>query len=324
MKHQMYTCKNMVFSNKTSNTYDVLDGFKTTINNWGDVFLKKKVFLIGAGGKMGLVISQRLKSTDEYDSFFCEVSEEGINKLRSIGISQIADIDTSVPEADIVILGIPDKLIGKLSGVIIPKMKTGAMIIGLDPGAAYAGVMPIREDIAYFVVHPHHPYLFNTETDENGNLDLFMGTAHQDCSCAVYKAPEGTEDIYYEEGEKISRIIWAPVGKTFRITVEQMGMCEPGLVESIGAPMIYALKQAYDRFVEMGVPEDALFSFLMGHLRVQIAIYFKMIPQTVSDGANLALEMAMKDLFKDDWLNKMTSKKYIYKNVCDITDATNK
>ena len=61
----------------------------------------------------------------------------------------------------------------------------------------------------------------------------------------------------------------------------------------------------------------------MGHFRVQVAIFFKMIPQTVSDGATMALEMAMKDLFKDDWLDKMTSKEYIYKNVCDITDATN-
>ena len=27
-------------------------------------------------------------------------------------------------------------------------------------------VMPVRDDLAYFVVHPHHPYLFNTEVDE--------------------------------------------------------------------------------------------------------------------------------------------------------------
>ncbi len=285
--------------------------------------MKKKIFLIGAGGKMGFFISKNLLKGDEYETSFCEISEEGIEKLRSIGVTEIASIENAVPDADVVILGIPDRLIGRLSREIIPKMKPGSMIIGLDPGAAYAGVMPIREDIAYFVVHPHHPYLFNTETDEDGKLDLFMGIAHQDCSCAVYKAPDGREDAYYEEGEKLSRVIWAPVGKTFRMTIEQMGMCEPGLVESLGAPMIYALKQAYDKFVEMGVPADALLSFLMGHLRVQIAIYFKMIPQTVSDGATLALEMAMKDLFKDDWLDKMTRKDYIYKNVCDITDATN-
>ena len=230
-------------------------------------------------------------------------------------------METAVPEMDIVLLAVPDILIGKLSPEIIPIMKPGAMVVGLDPAAAYANVMPVRDDLAYFVVHPHHPYLFNTEVDENGEPDLFGGIVTQDCSCAVYKAPEGREEEYYAEGEKISRIIFAPVGKTFRITVEQMGMCEPGMVESIGAPMIYAIKLAYDRFVELGVPKDALFSFLMGHLRVQVAITFGLIDAKFSDGAILALENSMNQIFRDGWLDEMVSEEYVTKSILDITAA---
>lgn len=287
----------------------------------GEYTMKKKLIVIGAGGKMGFRVSRKLWTSEEYESYFCEISEAGIARLEGLGIQDIAVMETAVPEMDIVLLAVPDILIGKLSPEIIPIMKPGAMVVGLDPAAAYANVMPVRDDLAYFVVHPHHPYLFNTEVDENGEPDLFGGIVTQDCSCAVYKAPEGREEEYYAEGEKISRIIFAPVGKTFRITVEQMGMCEPGMVESIGAPMIYAIKLAYDRFVELGVPKDALFSFLMGHLRVQVAITFGLIDAKFSDGAILALENSLNQIFRDGWLDEMVSEEYVTKSILDITAA---
>ena len=286
--------------------------------------MKKKLIVIGAGGKMGFRVSKKLLKSETYESCFCEISEVGIARLQNeLGIMNIADMKTTVPEADIVLLAIPDILIGKLSTEIIPLMKPGALVVGLDPAAAYANVMPVRDDLAYFVVHPHHPYLFSTEVDENGKPDLFGGAVTQDCSCAVYKAPEGKEDVYYEEGERIARIIFAPIGTAFRVTIEQMGMCEPGMVESIGAPMVYAIKMAYDRFVEMGVPKDALFSFLMGHLRVQIAITFGLIDAKFSDGAILALENAMGKIFKDDWMEQMISGDFVSKSIRDITNAAN-
>ncbi len=286
--------------------------------------MQKKIIVIGAGGKMGFRISGKLLKCEEYTPYFCEVSEVGVARLKDqLGIETISKMEDTVPDMDIVLLAIPDILIGKLSKGIVPLMKPGALIIGLDPAAAYANVIPVREDVAYFVTHPHHPYLFNTEVDENGKPDLFGGVATQDCSCAIYKAPDGKEDSYYELGEKIARLIYAPVGQTFRVTIEQMGMCEPGLVESVGAPMVYAIKLAYDRFVEMGVPQEALFSFLMGHLRVQIAITFGLIDARFSDGAIMALNDAMGHIFKEGWLDEMVSADFVTKSIRDITDATN-
>lgn len=284
----------------------------------------KKLIVIGAGGKMGFRVSKKLLASASYESCFCEISEAGIARLKNeLGIFHIADMESMVPQMDIVLLAIPDILIGKLSKQIIPLMKPGALVVGLDPAAAYANVMPIREDLAYFVVHPHHPYLFSTEVDENGNADLFGGVTTQDCSCAIYKAPNGKADEYYAEGEKIAKIIFAPIGTAFRVTIEQMGMCEPGMVESIGAPMVYAIKMAYERFVELGVPKDALFSFLMGHLRVQFAITFGLIDAKYSDGAILALENAMGKIFKDDWMDQMISAEFVSNSIKDITNATN-
>jgi hypothetical protein len=56
-------------------------------------------------------------------------------------------------------------------------------------------------------------------------------------------------------------VIFAPVKKAFRVTVEQMAFCEPGLVESVGGPMVMAIKQAYDAIVRLGAPADAAFHF---------------------------------------------------------------
>lgn len=286
--------------------------------------MKKKLIVIGAGGKMGFRVSKKLLASEAYEPYFCEISEAGVARLKGeLGIQEISEMEAAVPQMDVVVLAIPDILIGRLSREIIPLMKPGALVVGLDPAAAYANVMPVREDLAYFVVHPHHPYLFSTEVDENGQPDLFGGAITQDCSCAIYKAPPGKADDYYAEGEKIGRIIFAPVGTAFRVTVEQMGMCEPGMVESIGAPMVYAIKMAYDRFVELGIPKDALFSFLMGHLRVQFAITFGLIDAKYSDGAILALENAMGKIFKEGWMEEMISAEFVSKSIQDITNAAN-
>ena len=278
----------------------------------------KKIVVIGAGGKMGFRVSGKLKADGRYECYFCEVSEAGVDKLREIGIEEISTFDV-IPDMDYVLLAIPDVLIGKLSEQIIPRIKPGALVIGLDPAAAYAEVMPIREDLGYFVVHPHHPFLFNTELFD-GKPDLFGGMALQDCSCALYKG----EEKFYAEGEQIARIIFAPIAKTFRVTVKQMGFCEPGLVESIGGPMVMALKQAYEAIVKLGAPEEAAFSFMMGHLRVQFAITFGFIDAKYSDGAVVALNDAMELIFRPGWLEKMVSEDYITKSIQKITDTVKK
>lgn len=47
--------------------------------------MKKKLIVIGAGGKMGFRVSRKLWTSEEYESYFCEISETGIQGSRDWG-----------------------------------------------------------------------------------------------------------------------------------------------------------------------------------------------------------------------------------------------
>ena len=72
------------------------------------------------------------------------------------------------------------------------------------------------------------------------------------------------------------------------------------------------------------MPADALFSFMMGHLRVQFAITFGFIDAKYSDGAILALNDAMKRIFRDNWIETMVNEDFITESIMKITSAVNK
>src|SRR5690554_3979085 len=126
---------------------------------------KLKVALLGAGGKMGCRITDNIKDMAEYEVRYVEVSEAGRARLAERGLS-VTPEDEAVADADVVILAVPDVLIGKIAQTLVPKVKLGAMVMTLDPAAAYAGELPQRDDIVYFLAHPCHPPLFNDETTE--------------------------------------------------------------------------------------------------------------------------------------------------------------
>ena len=39
------------------------------------------------------------------------------------------------------------------------------MVVALDAAAPFAGHLPARPDLTYFVTHPCHPPIYNDETD---------------------------------------------------------------------------------------------------------------------------------------------------------------
>lgn len=281
-----------------------------------------KVALMGAGGKMGMRITNNIKDKPEYDVTYIEVSDPGIANLKGIGV-EVTPEDEALKDADAVILALPDKLIGKISEAILPKMKTGAMIVGLDPAAAYAEVMPIREDITYFVTHPCHPPLFNDDVDEKKRTDWFGGVyAGQHIVCALHHGPEAD----YAKGEALAKTMYgnaeAPILGSHRITVEQMAILEPALVETFTAALISAMREAYEKVVnEMGVPKEAAWEFLMGHLRTELAILFDFAGFPFSDGAKLAVEKAQTRIFKDNWKEEIFNIAAIQHSVKEITDS---
>ena len=81
--------------------------------------------------------------------------------------------DEALDGADVVILAVPDTHIGKVAAGIETKLAPGTMVIVLDAAAPFAGHLPKRPDLTYFVTHPCHPPIFNDETDLDGQARLF-------------------------------------------------------------------------------------------------------------------------------------------------------
>ncbi len=255
------------------------------------------VAILGAAGNMGTRACNALKDDPEYSLFFVEAGEAGEQKLRARGLRP-TPMDQVLAAADVVLLTIPDALIGKVAAQVVPLVKSGAMVIGLDPAAPHAGRMPARDDVTYFFTHPAHPPIFNDEEEMEARRDFFgSGLAKQAIVNALLQGPE--ED--YEKGEKIAKKLFRPILRSHRVTIEQMAMLEPALSETVAATCLTVIREALDEAVERGVPAEAARDFLMGHLNVEIAILFNEIDWQMSAGAQEAVAAAKKVIFQPDW-----------------------
>jgi D-apionate oxidoisomerase len=272
------------------------------------------IALFGAAGNMGTRISNTLRNDSEYRLLHVEAGEAGRAKLKERGISPVSK-EEALAQADVAILAVPDALIGKVAHEVVPGMKRGAMLICLDPAAPYAGKLPTRGDVTYFVTHPAHPPVFNDETDPEARRDFFgSGKAKQAIVSALMQGSESD----YARGEAISRKIFGPILRSHRVTVEQMAMLEPALSETVAATCITVMREAMDEAIRRGVPAEAARDFLLGHIWIELAIVFNETPWHFSAGAQKAVEDAKPMLFQPDW-KKVFEKKCLRESVERIT-----
>jgi hypothetical protein len=172
------------------------------------------------------------------------------------------------------------------------------MVIVLDAAAPFAGHLPKRDDLTYFVTHPCHPPVFNDETDLAAKRDYFGGVAaKQHIVNALMQGPEE----HYALGEEISRLIYKPVVRAHRVTVEQMALLEPGLSETVCATLLDVMREALDEVVARGVPREAARDFLLGHINILGAVIFDEIPGVFSDACNKAIQFGKPQLMQPDW-----------------------
>jgi hypothetical protein len=272
------------------------------------------IALFGAGGKMGYRLAKNLKGS-RFDVRHVEVSDAGKARLQNdLGLSCLS-ADDALEGADVVILAVPDTAIGKVAAGISDKLKAGTMVVALDAAAPFAGHLPDRNDLTYFVTHPCHPPIFNDETDMQAKNDHFGGLfAKQHIVSALMQGP----DSAYVLGEEIAKTIWAPVMRSHRVTVEQMAMLEPGLSETVAASLLVVMKQAMDECVARGVPEEAARDFLLGHMNVLGAVIFGQVQGVFSDACNKAIEFGIPALMRDDW-KKVFEPKEIADSIQRIT-----
>ena len=254
------------------------------------------VAIFGAAGSMGTRSSNALKDEVAYEVLYVEAGAAGIARLRDRGLAPTPQ-DEALARADVIVLAVPDALIGTIAAEIVPQMRSGAMLIGLDPAAPHAGRLPEREDVTYFFSHPSHPPIFNDETDAEARRDFFGGVAKQSIVSALLQGPE--ED--YARGEAIAQKLFGPILRSHRLNIEQMAMLEPGLSETVAATCLTVIREAMDEAVARGVPATAARDFLLGHLNVELAILFDAIDWELSDGAKEAVADAMPVIFQRDW-----------------------
>ncbi|MHB0859094.1 MAG: phosphogluconate dehydrogenase C-terminal domain-containing protein [Anaerolineae bacterium] len=253
------------------------------------------IALFGAGGKAGLRVARNLKDAP-YRTLYVEISSTSIEALARLGLHTTPQ-GSAAAEADVVILSVPDVLIGRIAAQIAPSLRSGAMLICLDPAAPYGGALPKRDDLAYFVTHPCHPPIVNDETTPEARGDFFGGIAKQSIVCALM---QGSEDAY-ALGEEVARTMFAPVLRTHRVTVEQMALLEPAMAETVVLTCMVVIKEAMDEAVRRGVPAEAARDFCFGHMNVNLGILFGLLDAQFSDGAKLMVERAKQQLLQPDW-----------------------
>lgn len=276
------------------------------------------IVLMGAGGKMGCRITDQLKDNSQYEMRYVEPGEEGRKRLAERDIS-VTSQDEALEGADIIVMAVPDDLIGPITEDVVPEVDSGTMIVLLDPAAAYANTLHTREDVSYFLAHPCHPSFFTAETSMNDEeTDWFGGQGRdpQDIVCALH---QGSEDDY-AKGEVIAQDIYAPVRTVHRVTTEQMALLEPALVETLLATCLYTMRDGYEHIVEMGVPEEAARQFLFGHFRIEFGIVFGFTDFPFSDSALQAVEEGRERIFQPDWENRIFDTDNVQESVEQIAD----
>lgn len=256
-----------------------------------------KIALVGAGGKMGCRLTDNFLKYPEYDVAYLEVSAQGIENLRQRGVS-VSEQTTAIPDADVVILGVPDVAIGGISEQLIPMMKPNALVLTLDPAAPLDGAIAHRDDLGYVIAHPCHPSVFNWEPTEQAFRDFYGGISAKQSIVVALMA--GSED-HYALGENVAQDMYGPVKDTHRITLEQMAILEPAMVETLAQTCMEVVREGYDRIVTLGVPEAAARDFVLGHLRIQIAVLFGEVNGTFSDAAYKISKRAKPILFREGW-----------------------
>ena len=255
------------------------------------------IALFGAGGKMGYRLASNLKGS-RFPVRHVEVSPFGVARLKDgLGIDCVP-AGQALDGADVVILAVPDTHIGKVAADVEKQLKAGTMVMALDAAAPFAGHLPARPDLTYFVTHPCHPPIFNDETELTAKRDHFGGvSAKQHIVSALMQGPESA----YATGEEIAKVIWAPVMRSHRVTVEQMALLEPGLSETVAATLLVVMREAMDEVVARGVPREAARDFLLGHMNVLGAVIFGEVEGVFSDACNKAIEFGKPTLMRPDW-----------------------
>jgi D-apionate oxidoisomerase len=254
------------------------------------------IAVVGAGGKMGTRISNNLAETD-HTVYYTETYPPGRARVEEAGRT-LTDTDTAVADADVVILAVPDRVLGDVSHDVVPKLRSGAIVLTLDPAAAYAGLLAQRDDVSFAVAHPCHPSVFLERTSMEEWADTFGGIAAPQ---NVVAAQETGTPEQRGVAETVIRAMYAPVLDVHWVTVKQLAVLEPTLVETVACMIGALLNEALHETVHtVGVPEEAAKAMLYGHVQIALVNGLRG-DHPFSEACLIAMDYGRDTIIKDDW-----------------------
>jgi D-apionate oxidoisomerase len=254
------------------------------------------IAVIGAGGKMGMRVSDNLQRST-HDVRYAENSPAGQQRTTDAGRT-VTGAAEAVANADVVILAVPDIALGPVSTDLVPQLRSGAIVLTLDPAAAYANLLYQREDIEYAVAHPCHPSVFLQRKTEAELNDTFGGVAApQDVVAAMESGNPDKQAV----AEEVIRQMYAPVVDVHWVTVKQLAYLEPTLVEVVACMVGDLLNDALQETINtVGVPEAAAKAMLLGHVQVALANGLRG-DNPFSDACLIAMDYGRQKIIKQDW-----------------------
>ncbi len=263
--------------------------------------MKEKIVVsvIGAGGKMGTRTTNNLaKQPDTVDLYFCETSEAGIASIKARGF-KTTPAEVAVPKSEIVVLAVPDTVIKTVSVGIVKLMTPGSTMIILDPAAAVAKELALRDDCTFVVMHPCHPSFYLDQDTPEARKDFFGGVSgKQDIVMAKIQG----DDANFAHARTVCELMFAPVVHSYVMGIRDIAFLEPTLVEILGATTLYAMAETVNEAERRGIPRAAAESFLSGHVNILLANFLgKMGNTKVSDACLVAIDLGKRLVLRDDW-----------------------
>lgn len=273
---------------------------------------KYRIAVFGAGGKMGTRVSNNLVKT-HHDVWYVENSPAGQERVREAG-RELSDPATAIENAEIFVLAVPDLALQAVTADLVPQLKPGAIVLTLDPAAAYAGLLTTRDDVIQAVAHPCHPSVFLERTTKEEWADTFGGIAAPQDSIAALGSDDPAIKALVEE---TIRAIYAPIINVHWVTVKQLAQLEPTLVETVACMIGSLLNEALDEAINtMGVPEAAARSILYGHTQVALANGLRG-DNPFSDACLIAMQYGRDSIIKEDW-KKIFTDEELDKNLAQM------
>jgi len=260
---------------------------------------KPIVTVVGAGGKMGTRTSTNLAGKpDEFELYLIENSPKGIESIIARG-QKVSDAKEVVPKSDIVVFAVPDSLIYKLSHDFVKMLKPGAGFIILDPAAAVAKEVALRDDCTFAVVHPCHPSYFLDQDTYEARHDYFGGvSAKQDIVVAKIQG----DDKVFAVCRRVMEVMFSPVEHSYVMSSRDIAFLEPTLVELLGATCLFAMAETVNEAEKRGIQREAAVSFLTGHVYNLTANFLGFLGNTqVSDACKVAIKLGNKLVLRENW-----------------------